>query len=390
MSSRTRRAWITAGMLVLFVRATSGIYVDFETRTVPVARLVANLEQQLEADPKRPEIHLRLARLYGMAYSLNSDELPARVTRPGGAEEVWFGHEAPLVPYSNRVRPGATRSEASRTYLKKSLEHYRAALALDQESLLAHLGYGWTLQQTGDLPGAIAEYRVVIERAWLKEQHVKGIMPGGQLYTSEAAGYLIPLLDLKRDAAEIAELRKRVDHLQRLPRAITPIAVALEDNVTPQSVVDLDAKVPFDADGSGQRRQWTWISGRAGWLVYDADRSRRVTSALQLFGNVTFWVMWKNGYEPLAALDDDRDGRLRGAELRHLAIWIDKDRDGISDAGEVRALADHGITELSCQYTAGDGLLTAALSARGAHFRDGRVRPTFDVILRRAIDVSAP
>ena len=78
-----------------------------------------------------------------------------------------------------------------------------------------------------------------------------------------------------------------------------------------------------------------------------------ITSALQWFGNVTFWLFWSNGYEPMRALDDNADGELSGAELRHLAIWHDRNRDGVSDAGEVRPLAAHGIVALSCRYVDG-------------------------------------
>ena len=70
---------------------------------------------------------------------------------------------------------------------------------------------------------------------------------------------------------------------------------------------------------------------------------------------MTFWLFWSNGYEPMRALDDNADGELSGAELQHLAIWHDRNRDGVSDAGEVRPLAAHGIVALSCGYVDGDG-----------------------------------
>jgi hypothetical protein len=270
------------------------------------------------------------------------------------------------------------------------MEHYRRSIDLDPESLLARIGYAWVLEQAGDKPGAVAEYRRVIERAWQKEQAVKFGNLGQRFYTQEAAGQLIPLLDPKADAAEIAELRSRSSRLRAIPRAVTPIAVPLADGATPGRIVDLDAQVPFDADGSGLRRAWTWISAEAAWLVYDAAQDGRVESALQWFGNVSFWLFWNNGYEALKALDDDADGELKGAELRYLALWKDIDGDGISDRGEVRSLAEHGIVALSCHFTPGDGLLVAATSVRGVTFKDGRVRPTYDVILRLSVSVSAP
>lgn len=374
--------------------AAHAIYVGRETQTVPVARLAANLERDLAADPKNADTHLKLARLYGMAYSVNADEVPVS-TGPGGlgtprtSEEVWFGHEPDLVPYGRR---GArqTRSAASREYLQKSLTHYKAAVDLNPESLTARLGYGWTLEATGDKPAALGEYRKVIEKAWPKEETTRATVPGQRFYTAETAGYLIPLLDPVKDAKERAELERRLQHLARIPRAITPIAIPLIDELPVRKLVDLDAAVLFDADGSGFRRQWTWISPQAAWLVYDAPQKGRILSALQWFGDVTFWLFWNNGYEALAALDDDRNGELKNRELRYLALWRDVNSNGISEPGEVQTLSHYGIDALSCRYTRGDGILIAAQSQRGVRFESGQTRPSYDVILRTAISVSSP
>jgi tetratricopeptide (TPR) repeat protein len=387
-----RRAAAAILMAVTATAASQAIYVQSDVRTVPVARLAANLERELAANPKSPEVHLRLARLYGMAFAMNSDEVPVGgLTGPDGkpGEEVWFGYEPELVPHRPKV-PAASRSAAAKEYLQKAVQHYKVAADLNPASLQARLGYGWTLEQSGDKKAAIAEYRRVIEAAWPKEQTSRGTMPGERYYTQETAGYLIPLLDPKTDAKEIAELRQRADRLRALPRAITPIAIPLVADATARSIVDLDAQVPFDADGSGLRRSWTWITRDAGWLVYDVTGQGKITSALQWFGNVTFWVFWNDGYEPLAALDDDRNGELQGRELRHLAIWRDTDGDGVSDPGEVKPLSAFGIVGISCRSVAGDGIFAAARSDAGVRFDNGKTRPTFDVILRPSFSVSAP
>jgi tetratricopeptide (TPR) repeat protein len=377
--------------LTLSAGALKAIYMRPDLENVPVARLVANLERDLAADPKNADIHLRLARLYAMAYAANADELPVKVVagRSSPANpEVWFGHEPNLVPTD--IPPGTPRTAASKAYLQKSVDHYKAVVELAPSGLVGRIGYGWTLEQSGNRAGAIAEYRRVIEQAWPKEQNARNAQLGERFYTEEAARYLIPLLDQKGDAAEIAELQKRMATLARLPRPITPIAIPLSDEATVRTIIDLDAAVPFDADGSGRQRAWTWISSQAGWLVYDASGRGQITSALQWFGDSTFWTFWKNGYEALQALDDTRDGELRGAELRHLAIWHDVNRNGRSERGEVLPLARHGIEALSCRFQKGDGIYTAAWSDAGVRFGGGRTRPTYDVILRTAVSVSAP
>jgi hypothetical protein len=379
--------------IVALVAATApagAIYMRPDLENVPVARLVANIEKELAADPKNPDLHLRLARLYAMAYAANTTELP--VTVLAGADrtprqEVWFGHEPNLIP---RLAPGTTRTESSKAFLARAVEHYKRVVEHNPAGLVGHIGYAWTLEQSGNKPAAIAEYRRVIEQAWAKEEKAKFAELGQRFYTEEAGSALIPLLDPQRDAQEIATLRGRIDRLSRVPRPITPVAIPLTDATTARTIVDLDAAVRFDADGTGWRPTWTWITPDAGWLVYDPAATGRITSALQMFGGVTFWNVWTNGYEPMRALDDDGDGELRGPELRNLAVWRDLNRDGVSDPGEAQPLGHYGIVSLNCRATSGDGIYAAAVAEIGVRFSDGRTRPTYDVILRRAVSVSAP
>jgi len=189
------------------------------------------------------------------------------------------------------------------------------------------------------------------------------------------------LLDPVADAKELAALEQKQSELLSKGRMITPIAIPLEGrfDIAP---VAADAGVMFDADGSGLHRRWTWITTDAGWLVHDPEGSGQITSALQWFGNVTFWLFWRNGYEAMAALDDDGDGQLRGRELQHLAVWRDANQNGVSEAGEVRPLSAYGIAALSCGYVEGDGVSVAAESPAGVTFSDGTTRATYDVMLR--------
>lgn len=393
MNTRRRLAIATAVILAVAMGTAGldGIYVRPELENVPVARLVANLERDLAADPRNADIHLRLARLYAMAYAANAEELPVTVLAGPDKrvkQEVWFGHEPNLIPA--QIPPGTARTEASKLYLKKSVTHYKTVVELEPTGLVGRIGHAWTLEQSGDRAGAVAEYRRVIEQAWPKEQDARFAQLGQRFYTEEAARYLVPLLDPKRDAAEIASLTERQQRLARVPRPITPIAIPLSDRVAIKTIVDLDAVVPFDADGTGRQRGWTWITPEAGWLVYDAAGRGQITSALQWFGDSTFWAFWRNGYESLAALDDNGDGELRGPELRYLAIWRDANRNGRSEKGEVVPLARHGIEALSCRFEKGDGIFMAAWSRNGVRLTDGRTRPSYDVILRTAVSVSAP
>jgi tetratricopeptide (TPR) repeat protein len=358
------------------------IYIRVETERVPVARLVENLEAQLAKAPDNPQLHVNLARLHGMAWALKTEEVPAAIG-PSQQLEPWYGYEPYLIPYGRDVVKGSAGERAAvQAHLDKALEHYQRALELSPDSLLGNLGYGWLRQQAGDKQLAIEHYRRVIAKAWPSEKE-KGLAgPGARFFTNEAAGYLIPLLDPERDASEIRELRSMQAHFEGRPRAITPLAVPLSDDLPASAIHDRRARVLFDADGSGIRREWSWIGREAGWLVYDFDGRGEIASSLQLFGNVSFWLFWKNGYDALSALDDDGNGAIEGLELRGLGIWRDGNRNGISDRGEVLSLASHGIASLSCDYEERDGIEFAAISVDGVRMHDGRTRSTYDVILR--------
>jgi tetratricopeptide (TPR) repeat protein len=359
-----------------------GEYVTVETRLVPVARLVQNLERELERDQRSIPTLINLARLHGMAYALKTDE--ATVAR-NKSDQPWYGYEPNYIPYEVKVAvsPGQTRAAAA--HLERALDYYKRALALEPSNLLGGIGYGWALEQSGATSAAIAQYRRVIDQAWQKEQSVTTGDLGQRFYTEEAAGYLIKLLDPKTDAAEIAELDARRKTLSAVPRPITPIVIPLRSQIAADAILDTTARVDFDADGSGLRRPWSWVTPDVGWLVYDPQHHGRITSALQWFGNVTFWLVWHNGYEALASLDDNEDGELSGGELRHLAIWRDENGNGRSDADEVRPLHAHGVVALSCRYLTGDRRRFAAISPTGARFESGESRPTYDVILRPAV-----
>jgi hypothetical protein len=97
-----------------------------------------------------------------------------------------------------------------------------------------------------------------------------------------------------------------------------------------------------------------------------------------MFGNVTFWMFWENGYHALASLDDNADGLLTGDELRGIHLWQDQNSDGICDSNEILELSQLGITALDTHYTNQNEILT---SPSGARFIGGSARPTYDIIL---------
>jgi len=391
MSQHSRRVAPALALLVasLVTMTAVALHVRVETENVPIDRLVTNLEALVAASPADARLKFNLARVHAMAFATKGVEVPTWKGRQ--KEGVWFGYEPSNIPYG-RVEPGrAEQQAAARAHLEKAIALHAEVIAAHQQSgasfpsfdLMVRLGYAWCIAQSGDRTKAIAEYRDVLARGW-KAEAARGPAALWPAITPEAFFYLRPLLDREKDAAELAMWDERATRISRMPRAVTPIAIPLRDGMTIHDVIAPHARVRFDADGSGRSLTWTWISPDAGWLVYDQRGTRTVTSALQWFGSVTFWLFWTNGYEAMTALDDNRDGKLEGRELEHLAIWRDLDQNGVTDREEFAPLSAWKILSLSCEYEVPDDARMAAMSRSGVRFADGRVRPTWDVILRAA------
>jgi tetratricopeptide (TPR) repeat protein len=361
-------------------------HVRSEVQNVPVDRLIASLTGQLKERPRDLEVRVNLARVYAMAYAQKADQILVRGKEPSQwAPAFTTDIDIAYQQFEVKAATDAKVRTAAKANLTRAIAEYRAALLQDPNHIVSLIGLGWCLVQAGEKSDAIAVLRRAAEAAWQVESGPKAsVYASAPSMVAEASRYLTPLLDVRRDTKEILQLRERVKTVDELPRWITPIVIPLQDRLTALELVDDDAHVVFDLDGTGPKR-WRWITPSAAWLVYDHFDTGRITSGLQLFGNVTFWAFWQNGYHALRALDDDGDGEVRGAELRGLALWHDRNANGISDRGEVRPVMAWGIEALSTGYTF-DSTHPDEIpwSSAGVRFADGTVRPTFDVVLARS------
>jgi hypothetical protein len=136
----------------------------------------------------------------------------------------------------------------------------------------------------------------------------------------------------------------------------------------------------FDLDGTGEG-VWEWVGPKSGLLVWDPGARGQIRSGKQLFGNYTWGKQWKDGYEALATLDRNGDGKLTGFELPSLRVWVDADSDGISTPAEVSDLAHLGIEEIAIDATrTGTGAWHAAGFKRRAADGTSEALATWDWI----------
>jgi tetratricopeptide (TPR) repeat protein len=364
---------------LLLMNGAAALYAPADLKKVPIKKLIATLQKQAEKEPGNAETHHHLARAHAMAFSQKLAET-GKVDTDAKSKQLWFGFEPAFVPFT-KTKKAADEAARKRglEHLTHAIGHYESALKLKPADAKIRLGYGWCLGQAGKKKEAIAAYRAAINEFWKSDGKLDGTF--GPIGTVEAAGYLIPLLDAKKDQKEIADLNKKVAKIESLPRAITPIAVALNSNASLEDIVAPDAAVTFDADGTGRQDAWSWITPKAAWLVYDRTGQGQIDSAIQMFGSRTFMLFFEDGYAALRLLDEDGDGSLSGGELECLALWHDGNGNGISEPGEVEPMENYGIESiLACPTTHSSGI---PYCRNGVRYTDGTETATFDVLLDR-------
>lgn len=140
------------------------------------------------------------------------------------------------------------------------------------------------------------------------------------------------------------------------PQALDPLALDLNGDGK-IGTLPLARGVHFDMDNSGFAEKLSWIAPEDGLLVNLADGATRISNGSQLLGNETrlpSGELAADGFEALAALDDNGDGKVdaQDAAFAHLRVWQDKNSDGIASADELFTLESLGIFSLATAYDA--------------------------------------
>ena len=103
----------------------------------------------------------------------------------------------------------------------------------------------------------------------------------------------------------------------------TPLVVAFDGDR-----VSFGAPAGTFAIGSSARTEWP--SSRTPWLAHDRDGSGCVEDERELLGPAADPTgRARSGFDALALLDDDGDGRIdrRDVAFARLALWFDRDQD---------------------------------------------------------------
>ena len=162
----------------------------------------------------------------------------------------------------------------------------------------------------------------------------------------------------------------------------------------PPVVLDLDGSgirqtfntAQFDVDGDGEQDSVGWISGGQAFLALDRNGNGTIDGGSEI-SFMADLVGANTDLEGLRAYDSNDDGVLDAQDARfgEFLVWQDADEDGVSDAGELRTLADAGIASIDLAITAAspsDDGGQAILGLSSFTRTDGTTGAVGDVALR--------
>jgi Ca2+-binding RTX toxin-like protein len=166
-----------------------------------------------------------------------------------------------------------------------------------------------------------------------------------------------------------------------------PCPVVLDLDGDGVETTSLAAGALFDHDADGFAERSAWVGADDGLLVHDRDGDGRITSGRELFGNHTLLgsgALAANGYQALAELDANGDGRVDATDpaFGRLRVWRDGDGDGVAAPGELQDLEALGIAAIATTYAE-----SAGVDANGNAHRQVGVFTRVDGTTRASADV---
>ena len=146
------------------------------------------------------------------------------------------------------------------------------------------------------------------------------------------------------------------------------------------------SKASFDMDGDGSQDDTGWVGKGDGFLVIDRDNNGLITGAAEL-SFLSEKPGARSDLDALSALDSNRDRKLDATDLRfgELKVWVDSNRNGFTDAGELRTLQELNIASIDLAASATEQTVKPGaniLLATGSFtLNDGTVRSLGDAAL---------
>ena len=143
------------------------------------------------------------------------------------------------------------------------------------------------------------------------------------------------------------------------PPCDDPLIVSTKDDT--YELTSTEGGVLFDLNSDGELQKLPWIAGSDdAFLVLDRNRNGVIDDGRELFSHVSPQVpsASPNGFLALGLFDEkqnggDEDGKINSGDkiYESLRLWLDRDRDGRTDSGELLTLSEAGLLEIELKYT---------------------------------------
>jgi hypothetical protein len=135
----------------------------------------------------------------------------------------------------------------------------------------------------------------------------------------------------------------------------SPIVINLDPGAYQFSGLDDPVVFDLNADGTADTIGWTARGTRIAFLWLDRNGNACVDDGGELFGNATVLgdaTRAQSGFEALAELDSDSDGRIGPADAiwPMLRLWIDANHDGNCAIGETRPIESSEVVGIDTSY----------------------------------------
>jgi hypothetical protein len=359
-----------------------------------LALAVKSFETTVELDPLSAEHWMSMAYVLdvGSSHALDVDFLPGLDAK----RVVPTAVRKKLSPALKDLADPAKRDAAKRS-IEDSADDGVLLVFQERESLHGEASdAARSIIQQHWRERAIAAYLKAFQRSLRPDLKRDALMMGneglGELTSHEAGQAYLRLVKARgersSDQAAIDEVTKGLKELKdkKWGSYITPIVLSLKPTRVMSELISPVSTAAFDLDGTGSGKRWPWVNADTGILAWDPRQTGDITSGRQLFGSASWWLLFDNGYRALDALDDNRDGELLGTELKGLAVWFDRNSNGVSDPGEVIPVEQLGIAGIRTNATGIDG--GSPCNRDGLRMADGRILPTYDWIARSVPDSS--
>jgi hypothetical protein len=114
------------------------------------------------------------------------------------------------------------------------------------------------------------------------------------------------------------------------------------------------ANTHFDIDGDSDLDQTGWVGEGDGLLALDRNNDGTINDGRELFGTATVLgdgSRAPDGFAALAELDSNHDGRIDAGDeaFASLRVWMDANKDGVSQGGELYSLSSLGIASINLE-----------------------------------------